>query len=233
MAMPILTTRMMSKKAEISDELYAYALEYGVHEHPVLEALRQFTITKVAQAHMQISPDQGQFMGLLAKITQAKKYLEIGVFTGYSSLAMALAMGKDATVFALDNSLEHLEIAKQYWDKAERLNQFEVMHGSALDSLETLVKQNKQDYFDIAFVDANKADYLKYYEYCYQLVRPGGIILIDNVLFHGQVLEEHPQNFVQAIKEFNQFIYSDKRVDISLLPIADGLTIAYKKEVIT
>lgn len=233
MAMPISTTPTMSKKVEISDALYEYALKYGVHEHPVLNDLRQFTVAGVAKPHMQISPDQGQFMGLLAKIIRAKKYLEIGVFTGYSSLVMALAMGSDAMVFALDNSLEHLEIAKQYWDKAGILKQFEVMHGSALDSLEALVQQNRHNYFDIAFIDANKTDYLEYYEYCYQLVRPGGLILIDNVLFHGQVLEEHPQNFVQAIKEFNQFIYTDKRVDISLLPIADGLTIAYKKEVIT
>lgn len=232
MAMPILTTQIMSKKIEISDALYEYALKHGVHEHPVLSELREFTILKVTRPHMQISPDQGQFMGLLAKIIHAKKYLEIGVFTGYSSLVMALAMGQDATVFALDNSLEHLDIAKQYWDKAGIIKQFEVMHGSALDSLKILVEQNKHSYFDIAFIDANKTNYREYYEYCYQLVRPGGIILIDNVLFHGQVLEEHPQNFVQAIKEFNQFIYTDKRVDISLLPIADGLTIAYKKEVI-
>ena len=220
---------MQLNRIEISPALYEYALAHGVHEHPTLVKLRQYT-AKLENSRMQIAIEQGQFMGLLAKITSAKRYLELGVFTGYSSLAMALAMGEDSIVYALDNRQEHLDIALKFWTEAGVANQIKTMLGAALGSLATLVNENKLNYFDMAFIDANKTDYMAYYEYCYQLVKPGGLILIDNVLFHGRVLEEHTADFVQAIKDFNKFIYNDKRVDISLLPLADGLTIAYKKE---
>lgn len=214
-------------KTEITDELYQYALKYGVREHPVLARLRDET-AKLPRSIMQISPDQGQFMALLAKAIKAKSYLELGVFTGYSSLVMALAMGSEGKVTALELNDEYLKTAKKFWAEAVVENQISVILGDALTSCAKLVESNIK--FDIAFIDANKSDYLAYYEYCYQLVRPGGLILIDNVLFYGKVLEPKLNGVVKAIKELNEFIIKDDRVDVTLLPFADGLTIAYKKE---
>lgn len=229
MAMLILITlqTQMPNKTIISDELLDYAIKYGVHEHVVLKSLREYTHT-LSNAQMQISPEQGQFMALLAKIINAKKYLEIGVFTGYSSLVMALAMGQDSSIYALDNNEAYVNTAKTYWEQVNVDKNITTVIGSALDSLEALHKEHDNT-FDIAFIDANKSDYKAYYEHCLKLTKPNGVILIDNVLFHGQVLEDNPPKFVQAIKEFNDYIYNDSRVDISLLAIADGLTIARKK----
>lgn len=216
-------------KTVITDEVYNYAIKLGVHEHLVLAELREHTAT-MTNAIMQIPQDQGQFMGVLAKAIKATKYLEIGVFTGYSSLAMALHMGKYSQIFVLDVSEDYTNIARQYWKKAGVDNQITLIIDDALISLDILSKSAHRGTFDIAFIDANKSDYIKYYEYCYDLVRTGGIILIDNTLFYGEVASAHPtKNFVKAIQEFNQYIYNDTRVEISLLPIADGLTIAYKK----
>lgn len=213
----------------ITDEVYDYALKLGVHEHPVLAELRHKT-QSLDNAIMQIPPDQGQLMGILARAINAKKYLDIGVFTGYSSLAMALHMGCDSQVFALDHSEESTAIAKEFWQKAGVLKQITLILDDALNSLEKLSQSGHKATFDVAFIDANKSDYLKYYEYCYTLVRKGGLILIDNTLFYGEVAKDHPsKKFVTTIQEFNKFIYNDTRVEISLLPIADGLTIAYKK----
>ena len=215
-------------KTIISDELYQYALNVGVREHPLLVKLREET-AQMPRAGMQISPEQGQFMAVLAKAIQAKRYLELGVFTGYSSLVMALAMGSKGHVTGLDISNEYIGIAQQYWIKAGVASQINIIIDEALNSCRKLQESGEQ--FDIAFIDANKTDYMAYYEFCYQLVRPGGLILIDNVLFHGDVLRDNPSNSVKAIKQLNEFIKSDPRVDICLLPMADGLTIAYKKEI--
>ena len=229
MVIHTLIIQMISKKTNISDELYQYAINIGVREHHILKDLRNET-AKLKNATMQISQEQGQLMHLLAKITQAKRYLEIGVFTGYSSLVMALAMGDDSEVLALDNNDEYLEIARKFWSTAGVSKQITTILDNAIKSCEYLVKDGQINSFDIAFIDANKKEYLAYYEYCYQLVKPGGIILIDNVLFHGLVIEKNPPEFVKSIQKLNKVIYDDPRVEISLLPIADGLTIVYKKE---
>ncbi|MBP9743398.1 MAG: class I SAM-dependent methyltransferase [Burkholderiales bacterium] len=221
--------QIMPQKTEITSELYQYALDIGVKEHPVLRKLREYT-AKLENSIMQIVPEQGQFMGLLAKIINAKHYLEIGVFTGYSSLVMALYMGKDSKIVALDNNRDYLQIAQKFWAEAQVDQYIKTMEGNAIESCEQLLASGHTNFFDIAFIDANKNDYLKYYEYCYKLVRPGGLILIDNVLFHGLVTKSNQPNFVETIKELNEIIYQDPRVEISLLPIADGLTIARKKE---
>lgn len=216
-------------KTVITNEVYDYALKLGVREHPVLTELRQKT-QSLNNAIMQIPPDQGQLMGILARAINAKKYLEIGVFTGYSSLAMALHMGRDSQIIALDCNEESTNIAKQFWQKADVLDQITLILDDALNSLEKLTQSEHNETFDIAFIDANKSDYLKYYEYCYTLVRKGGLILIDNTLFYGEVAKTKPtKKFVTTIQEFNSYIYNDARVEISLLSIADGLTIAYKK----
>lgn len=216
-------------KTIITDEVYNYAIKMGVHEHPVLTELRLHTST-MSNAIMQIPEDQGQFMGVLAKAIKASKYLEVGVFTGYSSLAMALHMGENSQIFALDVSEDYTNTAREYWKKANVDSQITLMIDDALNSLDVLHKSAHRGTFDIAFIDANKSDYIKYYEYCYDLIRDGGIILIDNTLFYGEVANPNQtKSMIKAIQEFNQYIYNDTRVDISLLPIADGLTVAYKK----
>lgn len=216
-------------KTLITDEVYDYAIKLGVHEHPVLTNLRHKTAS-MSNAIMQIPQEQGQFMGVLARTIRATKYLEVGVFTGYSSLVMALHMGKESQIFALDISAEYTNIAREYWQMAGVDKQINLIIDDALNSLDSLTKSGHIGTFDIAFIDAQKSDYLKYYNYCYDLVRSGGVILIDNTLFYGEVAKPNPtKNFVRAIQEFNEYIYNDTRVEISLLPIADGLTIAYKK----
>lgn len=214
-------------KTMISEQLYQYNLAINPIEHPVLKELREFTKKTNSAAGMQIPPDQGIFMAFLAKLTRANKYLEIGVFTGYSTLAMTLAMGESGQVFALDNNPEVVEVAKQYWQKAGVTKQVNLYLDNALNSLDNLMLEHKNS-FDIAFIDADKANYIKYYEYCYELTKPNGLIIVDNVLFHGQVLEPHPARKVQAIKEFNQFIHNDSRVDICSLALYDGITLIRK-----
>jgi O-methyltransferase len=213
-------------KTVLNEELYQYAINFGVREHPVLTKLRDET-AKLSNRQMQISVDQGQLMGLFAKMIGAKRYLELGVFTGYSSLTMALAMGTDSHVTGLELSNEYLKIAREFWIEANVEQQIRVIEGPATSSCAKLIADKEQ--FDIAFIDANKTDYPTYYEYCYQLVRVGGLILIDNVLFKGTVLEEKASNSALAIKKLNEIIKNDPRVDICMLPIADGLTMAYKK----
>ena len=216
-------------KTIFSNELYEYVIKHSVHEHHILQELREYNNT-LPTGHMQITPDQGQFMAFLAKITHAKTYLEIGVFTGYSTLLMALAMGKHCKIYALDNRTDHLTIAKQYWKKANVLEQINVLLDDALISLEKMLTQNLHDSIDIAFIDAKKSDYKNYYEYCYQLVKPGGIIIIDNVLMRGDVLKPNTKNFVNSIKEFNNFLHQDTRVSMCMLTVGDGLSIVYKKD---
>ncbi len=219
----------MPSKTIITDELLDYAIQNSLSEHPVLKELREYN-SNLANAHMQIAPEQGQFMALLAKIINAKKYLEIGVFTGYSTLVMAQAMGDNAQIIALDNNPQYLEIAKSYWSKANVYHNITTFVDNAINSLEKLINSEHVGTFDIAFIDADKTNYKSYYEYCLKLTKPHGIILIDNVLSSGRVLELNPKKFVTAIKEFNNYIYNDKRVDITILTIADGLTIARKKQ---
>ena len=214
-------------KLQITNELYEYVLEHSIKENQFLQEIQTYN-KSLANGIMQIPPEQGQFMALLAKITYAKKYLEIGVFTGYSSLIMAEAMGPKGKVYALDSNQEILDTALSFWRKAQVEPQIIPICGNALESLANLCTHEHPGTFDIAFIDANKNDYRKYFEYCYRLVKSGGIILIDNVLMQGKVIETPAPNYAKAIHEFNQFIFNDKRVEISLLPIADGLTIARK-----
>ena len=216
-------------KAVFNNELFQYVIDNSVTEHQILRELREFN-SNSDTGHMQITPDQGQFMAFLAKLINAKNYLEIGVFTGYSSLLMALAMGKNSTVYALDHRPDHIDIAKKYWAAANVTPQIQLFLDDALVSLHKMLEQNMHSSMDIAFVDAKKRDYKQYYECCYQLVRPRGLIIIDNVLMRGEVLQETPRNLVKSIKEFNSFLHQDPRVEMCMLTIGDGLSIAYKKD---
>lgn len=215
-------------KTVLTDELYQYALSIAKEEGDLLRRLREETLSTNG-AHMQITVDQGQFIALLAKTMLAKKYLEIGVFTGYSVLVTTLAMGDNAKTIALDHDPRPLVIAKKYWALAG-LNNIEVMLDDALISLAKLVDHGHESSFDLAFIDAKKSDYIEYFEYCIKLVRPGGIILIDNVFLLGGVLDAELATKTRAIREFNQFIRQDSRVDYCVMTIADGLIMARKKD---
>ncbi|RTL12153.1 MAG: methyltransferase domain-containing protein [Neisseriaceae bacterium] len=216
-------------KAVLAPDLYCYCLKYGVREHPALQELR-LESSKLSNSQMLISPDQGAFMAQLARLISAKSYLEVGVFTGYSTLWMALAMPSNAKITALDISDEHLSLANAYWQRAGVAEKITAIIAPAADSLLSLQQAN--EVYDFAFIDANKSEYIDYYEACLRLVRPGGLIVIDNVLMYGQVLEESPRkNYVNTLKKLNDLIYHDERVDICMLAIGDGMTLARKKDI--
>ena len=217
------------QKAVLAPDLYRYCLEFGVREHPALQELR-LESSKLSNSQMLISPDQGAFMAQLARLISAKSYLEVGVFTGYSTLWMALAMPSNAKITALDISDEHLSLANAYWQRAGVAEKITAIIAPAADSLLSLQQAN--EVYDFAFIDANKSEYIDYYEACLRLVRPGGLIVIDNVLMYGQVLEESPRkNYVNTLKKLNDLIYHDERVDICMLAIGDGMTLARKKDI--
>jgi len=213
----------------ITDSLYDYLLSVSLQETPVQQALRTET-DKMEEAMMQISPDQGQFMALLIKLVNAEKIIEVGTFTGYSALTMALALPDHGTIIACDISEEWTSMGQRYWQQAGVADKIDLRLAPAVDTLKSLIADDQSEQYDFAFIDADKQNYLHYYEYCLQLMRPGGLIAIDNVLWGGSVVDqsdEKPDTI--AIREFNRFVSNDDRVDISLVPIGDGLTLAHKK----
>jgi predicted O-methyltransferase YrrM len=178
---------------------------------------------------MQISPEQGQFMAMLARLIGAQRYLEIGVFTGYSSLTMALAMPRLGAVVACDVSEEYTSIARRYWKEAGVDYKIDLTLAPAMDTLNKMIEEGATP-FDIAFIDADKGNMPNYYEACLRLVRPGGLIMIDNVLWSGKVADEAVEDEdTRAIRDLNAKLNGDNRIDLSLLPIGDGLTLARKR----
>jgi predicted O-methyltransferase YrrM len=219
---------MSNKTLCITEELYKYMLTVSLREPEVLQALRRETAMN-EHANMQISPEQGQFMALLVKMLGARKTLDIGVFTGYSSLCIGLALPENGRVIACDLNQEWTDTAKQYWQKAGVADRIELRLGPARQTLAELLDQGEAESFDFAFIDADKKNYDRYYEYCLQLIRPGGLIAIDNVLWDGAVADETVTDpDTVAIRALNNKIHTDQRVEISLVPIADGLTLARK-----
>ena len=213
---------MSSRTLNLTDDLLAYVREHGVREHPVLSRLRDDT-AQMPMAQMQIAPEQGAFMALLVKLTGATSILEIGTFTGYSSTAMALAMPPDGRITCLDVSREWTDRAQEAWRDAGIADRVDLRIGPAVESLGEL----EDDAFDLAFIDADKTSYDAYYEGCLRVVRPGGLILIDNVLQGGRVADAGADDDnVVAIRALNAKIAADDRVDMTLLPVADGLTMA-------
>jgi len=208
--------------------LYDYYQAITFREPEILKELRQAT-SQLPMANMQIAPEQGQFMALLVQLTGARKILEIGVFTGYSSLALALALPTHGRVLGCEISAEYTAIARQFWQKAGVSEKIDVLLGPAVTSLEQLLANGEQESFDLAFIDANKSDYDQYYELSLQLVRPGGLILIDNVLWYGKVADETVQDkATQSIRHLNAKLHQDPRISLCLVPIGDGLTLALK-----
>jgi len=206
-----------------------YLLKHSLREAPILQQLRDET-AQMPMSVMQIAPEQGQFMAMLVRLMGARKTLEIGVFTGYSSLAVALALPNDGRLVACDNNELWTATAQRYWALAGVTDRIDLRIGEALQSLDRLIGEGQAGSFDFAFIDADKGSYLNYYERCLALLRPGGLIAIDNVLWDGRVADpDNDEPDTIAIHAFNQFIAIDDRVDISMVPIADGLTLAHKR----
>ena len=213
---------MANRTLNLTDELVDYVHRYGVREHPVLARLRERT-AQLPERGMQIGPDQGAFMALLVKLTGARRILEIGTFTGYSSTAMALALPPDGRITCLDVSREWTDIARQAWTDAGVADRVELRLGPATETLATL----DDDGYDMAFIDADKPGYDAYYEGCLRVVRPGGLLLLDNVLWHGEVADPSAgDENARILRALNEKIAGDERVDHVLLPLADGLTLA-------
>jgi predicted O-methyltransferase YrrM len=213
----------------LTDELAAYMRNVSLREPDVLRRLREAT-APLPQAIMQITPEQGQFMALLIKLLNAKKTMEIGVFTGYSSLVVALALPAAGKITACDVSKEWTDVGRPYWEEAGVANKIDLRLGPALATLDALIADGQQGTFDFAFIDADKENYAAYFERSLVLLRPGGVIAIDNVLWHGKVIDPSVNDAdTNAIRKLNQNLHSDARVELSMLPVGDGLTIAMKK----
>lgn len=220
---------MARRTISLTDQLYDYILAVSLRESELLERLRHET-AQLPRAQMQISPEQGQFMALLIKLIGAKRALEVGVFTGYSSLCVALSLPEDGQLIACDISKEWTSTAQRYWQEAGVAHKIDLRLAPATETLGKLVEDGQSNSFDFAFIDADKKSYNEYYEYCLQLVRPEGLIAIDNVLRHGMVVDDAIQDEnTKAIRALNKKLHKDSRVDISLIPIADGLTLVRKR----
>lgn len=220
---------MSNKTLSLTPLLHDYLRSVSLREAPILKSLREETATLSSHV-MQIAPEQGQFMALLIKLMGAKRILEVGVYTGYSSLVMALALPNEGHCVACDINPQTSAIAQRYWNAAGVASKIDFRLGPALATLDQLLAENQANSFDFVFIDADKANYPHYYERALALVRQGGLIVIDNVLWSGEVA--NPQNVepsTKAIRAFNAMLATDDRIHISLLPLADGLTLAYKR----
>lgn len=221
---------MSINAVKITDELYQYLVTHSVRETSVQEQLRQATL-QLPGGSMMASPEQSQFIALLIKLMNAKLVLEIGTFTGYTTLAMATALSAEGRVITCDISSEAPQVAQQYWAKAEVANKIEQVICSGLTLLDELILQGKSASVDLAFVDADKQNNMQYFEKLLTLVRPGGLIVVDNVLWKGRVLEKDSKGSDKAtvaIQSFNDHLSRDDRVDVSIIPLGDGLTLARK-----
>ena len=212
----------------LTPELYQYLLSVSLREADILQKIRTESSSH-RLAHMQISPEQAQLMAFLLKLISAKKVLEIGVFLGYSSTAMALVLPEDGYIIACDNSAEFTDVARGYWQEAGVEDKIDLRLAPALETLDQLITKGESNSFDFIFIDADKSNYSNYYEKALQLVRPGGLIAVDNVLWYGKVADETVNDKrTNQIREFNQKLANDDRIELSLIPIGDGLTIARK-----
>ena len=220
---------MSAKTILMDDQLLEYLRQNAVREPEVLQELREET-QQLPNARMQISSEQGQLMAMLVKLVNARKIVEVGTFTGYSSTVMALAMPPEGRLVACDVSEEYTQIARKFWQKAGVDEQIQLILGKAKESLKQLLQADGQESFDLAFIDADKTAYTEYYEYCLKLIQPGGLILVDNVLWGGQVADSSNHDMdTEALRAFNAALSSDQRIDLCMVPIGDGLTIARKR----
>lgn len=220
----------MSKKSiALTENLYRYLLDHSLREQDVQRRLREET-GEMREANMQIAPEQGQFMQMLVKLIGARRILEVGVFTGYSSLAMALALPADGKLIACDINSEWTAMARRYWEEAGVSEKIELRLGPALETMEVLKREWHAGHFDLVFIDADKENYLSYFEQSLLLVRAGGLLVFDNTLWDGHVVDESCQDAeTEAIRALNNQLHQDDRIDLSMLPIGDGLSLVRKR----
>jgi caffeoyl-CoA O-methyltransferase len=220
---------MSTRTIPLDDRLYDYLLRVSLRETEVMRRLREET-AKMPGAGMQVSPEQAQFMAFLVEAIGARKALELGVFTGYSSLAVASALPDEGRLVACDVNDEWTRIARDYWREAKVEHRIELRLGNGVDTLDALSREGQNDTFDFVFIDADKENYVAYYERCLRLVRRGGIIAFDNVLWSGRVADPSDQSAsTKALRELNERLSHDTRVSLTMLPIGDGLTLTRRR----
>ncbi len=218
----------MSRFLALDEALYRYVLDHSLREHPAQTALREATRSH-PYAGMQIAPEQGQFMALLAKLLGARRAIEIGVFTGFSALSVALALPDDGRLLACDVSDEFTRIGRPFWQQAGVAHKIDLQLRPALQTLDARLAAGEAGHYDFVFIDADKTGYDAYYERSLQLVRPGGLIVLDNTLRGGEVARRTPNADTQALQALNDKLHGDQRIDLSLLPFSDGVTLARKR----
>ena len=220
---------MANRTLDLTDALYDYVLQVSLREPAILAKLRAETAA-LPEAGMQIGPEQGQFMALLVELIGARHCLEVGTFTGYSALAVARALPDDGRLVACDISEDYTAIGRRYWQEAGVADKIDLRIGPALETLDGLIDEGRRGTFDFAFIDADKTNYAGYFERALTLVRPGGLIAVDNVLWDGAVIDpERDDADTEAIRGFNAARTDDDRVSLSLVPIGDGVTLARKR----
>ena len=221
---------MSRRSIQLTDALYEYLLANSLREPEVLRRLREESPWR-GSSGMQISPDEGQFLALLVELLGAKRCIEIGTFTGYSALRVALALPSDGTLIACDIDAETTAIARRFWKEAGVAERIDLRLAPALETLDSLIAEGAENTFDFVFIDADKTEYDAYYERALTLLRIGGVIAIDNVLWDGSVIDSGRHDAdTEAIRAFNAKIASDQRVSCSMLPLGDGLTLAFKRK---
>jgi predicted O-methyltransferase YrrM len=220
---------MSRRTLQMTDAILDYAVRHGVREHPELAGLRAETAA-LAEAEMQVAPEQGALLQMLVRLTGARRVLEVGTFTGYSSLAMALALPADGRLIACDVSAEWTAVARRHWQAAGVADRIELRLAPALETMAALLATGEAGRFDLAFLDADKANYPRYAALALELMRPGGLLVVDNVLWSGRVADPAVRDAdTEGIRELNARLHADPRVDLCLVPIADGVTLARKR----
>lgn len=220
---------MSSRTLPLTESLYKYLLQHSLRESPIAASLRNAT-EKLTEFNMQIAAEQGQLMALLARLMGVQRAIEIGTFTGYSALCVAQQLPEDGLLIACDVSTEWTNIAQAYWEEAGVQSRIDLRIAPALETLEALLAEGQQNSFDWMFIDADKENYSAYYDRGFELIRPGGLILFDNVFWGGAVADQNDQTpDTLAIRALNKQLKDDPRIELSMLPIGDGLTLALKK----
>ena len=219
---------MAHRRTIVDDTLHDYLLAHSVREHPAQAGLREATRTQ-PHAGMQIGPEQAQFMALLVRLMGARRAVEVGVFTGYSALSVALALPDDGYLLACDVSDAYTRVGKPFWEQAGIAHKIDLRLAPAIETLDAQLAAGQAGQFDFAFIDADKSSYDAYYERCLKLLRPGGLIAIDNVFWGGEVARPASDADTTALQALNAKIHADQRVDMSIVPIGDGVTLARKR----
>jgi len=217
-----------NKTIHITDKLYRYLLDHNLQETDAQRALREHT-QAMAESSLQIAPEQTSLLQMLARLVGARRTLEVGVFTGYSALAVALTLPADGRLVACELNPDWIAVGRPFWRQAGVEDRIDVRIGPALDSLDAMIEAGEHGSFDFAFIDADKPNYVHYYERAMKLVRPGGLIAVDNTLWQGKIAVSTPDEHTAAIQELNDRVYGDERVHPALVNVGDGMTLALKK----